>query len=198
MLLSVGEAQFQGLDVGFSQFGIFAELRAQGIDQDLQFHIEQRGHCPDIDDVFQQGPHLRIVKGLVAEQGHGDADDRDIVALESLRQGLRGIVHKIAAGNEAVVILAQGLAVHRHHHVDIAPPAQIALFVDPHLVPGRQPLDIGGEDVLWADRHAHAEHRFGKEVIGAGRAGAVDVGKTDDKIVDAFQSLHGCPACAEL
>ena len=30
------------------------------------------------------------------------------------------------------------------------------------------------------------EHRLGKEVVGTGRSGAVDIGKTDDKVVDAF------------
>ena len=69
----------QGLDVGFGQLGIFPELFAQGIDQDLQFHVEQEGQGPDIDDIFQQLPQARVFEGLVAELGQRDVDDRYIV-----------------------------------------------------------------------------------------------------------------------
>ena len=82
-------------------------------------------------------------------------------------------------------------------HIDPAAPPQVAVLVHPDLVPGRQPLNVGGEDILRTDRHPHTENRLGKQVVGAGRAGTVDIGKADDKIINTFQQLHSCPACAE-
>src|SRR5690606_29458492 len=85
-----------------------------------------------------------------------------------------------------------GLRVHRHHEIDAAPPPEIAALVDAHFVPGRQALDVRGEDVARRHRHAHAQDRTGEELVGAGRARAVDVRELDDEIVDRFEALdHG-------
>ena len=46
-----------------------------------------------------------------------------------------------------------------------AAPPEMAGFRDAHLVPGRQPLDVRGEDVARADRHAHAQDRLGEQFI---------------------------------
>src|ERR1700751_2109443 len=68
---------------------------------------------------------------------------------------------------------------------------------DAHLVPGRQALDVGGGDVARRDRHAHAQDRAGEQLVRARRAGAVDVGETDDEVVYAAERAwegHGVPA----
>ena len=56
---------------------------------------------------------------------------------------------------------------------------------DAHLVPRRQALDVGREDVARGDRHAHAQDRVREQAVGRRRARAVDVGELDDEIVDA-------------
>ncbi len=89
------------------------------------------------------------------------------------------------------------LRVHRDHQVDAAAPAAMALARDAHLVPGRQALDIGREDVARARRHAHAQDRARKQLVGGRRAGAVDVREFDDEVVDAlYARWHWCPAWA--
>src|SRR5262245_41587925 len=56
---------------------------------------------------------------------------------------------------------------------------------DAHLVPGRQALDVGGEDVARGNRHAVAQDRACEQLVGAGRTRAVDVGEADDEVVYA-------------
>ena len=109
---------------------------------------------------------------------------------------LRRIVEEIAAGLDLGDVLVPGLRVHRHHHVDAAAPPEMAALADPHLVPGRQALDVRREDVARARRDAHAQDRLGEQRVGAGRARAVDVGEFDDEVVDAVYRLrHAGPAC---
>ena len=193
----VGVADLQGVDVGLGQPGVLFELAAQAVGEHRQFHVEERGQGADVEDVLEQRPHAHIGHRLVDQVGERDGNEGEVVPLEVLGQGPGGVVEEIAARLETVVVLAQGLAVDRHHQVVAAAPADVAGLVHPHLVPGGQPLDVRGEDVLRADRHAHAEHRLGEQVVGAGRTRAVDVGEPDDKIVDRCQLLHTCPACAE-
>lgn len=44
--------------------------------------------------------------------------------------------------------------------------------------------------MFWEHGDTHAEYGFGKHVVRAGRAGAVDVGKTDDKVVECGKLVH--------
>ena len=68
-------------------------------------------------------------------------------------------------------------------------------FADAHLIPGRQALDVRGEDVARRDRHAHAQDRAREHQVGARRARAVDVGEADDEIVYGMDR-HACSAWA--
>ena len=122
----------------------------------------------------------------------------DIITVETFRQFPGRVVEKIAAGLHHVVVVAQGLAIDCNDKIGPAAPAEIALFADPHLIPGRQPLDVGREDVFRADWNAEAIDNFGKKVIGAGRAGTVYVGKADNEIVYSLKSFHLSPAFADL
>jgi hypothetical protein len=108
--------------------------------------------------------------------------------LSSRGQRLRVVVEQVAAGLQARDVLGVGLGVHGHHDVDALAPAEVAVFVDPHLEPGGQALDVRRKDVAGGHRNAHAEQRLGEHAVGAGRTGAVDVGETDDEIV--VQGAH--------
>src|SRR5580700_6664019 len=73
----------------------------------------------------------------------------------------------------------------------------MAFLGDPHLVPGRQPLDVGGKDVARRDRNTVAQDRAREQFVGARRARAVDVGEANDEVVYAADRLldgHDVPA----
>src|SRR5690606_40271947 len=57
-----------------------------------------------------------------------------------------GIIEEVAAGLDPLHVPVPGLRVHRDHQVDAAAGAAPALLRHPHLVPGGQALDVGGED----------------------------------------------------
>jgi hypothetical protein len=107
-----------------------------------------------------------------------------------LRQRLGVVVEEVAAGVDLLHVGVPGLRVHRHHHVDAAAAAEVALLRHAHLVPGGQALDVRREDVARADRDAHAQEGLGEELVGRRRARAVDVGELDDEVVDRFDPLH--------
>ena len=105
-------------------------------------------------------------------------------------QGTRTVVEQVAARLNFSNVGVPGLRVHGDHHVDTTAAAVVTLFAYPCFIPGGHTLDIAGEYVAWTHRHAHAHHRFGKQLVGRGRARTVDVGELDDEIVDGFQALH--------
>ena len=148
-------------------------------------HVEQRRQRADIDDVLEQLALARIGVCRVADRGQRHADHGDVVAELRARHRLGGVVEQVAAGLDRGDVLVEGLRVHRDHHVDAAAGAEMAVLGDAHLVPGRQALDVGREDVARRDRHAHAQDRAREQLVGAGRARAVDVGEADDEVVYA-------------
>ena len=148
-------------------------------------HVEQRAERAEIDDVLEQLALARIGIGRVGDRGQRHADHGDVGAEFRRRHRLGRIVEQIAAGLDRGDVLVPGLRVHRHHHVDAAAGAEMAVLGHPHLVPGRQPLDVGGEDVARAHRHAVAQDRAREQFVGAGRTRAVDVGEADDEVVYA-------------
>ena len=108
------------------------------------------GERADIDDVLEQLALARVGVVVVADRGQRHADDVDVVAELRRRQRLGRIVEQVAAGLDLGDVLVPGLRVHRDHQVDAAAPAEIAGLDDAHLVPGRQALDVGREDVARA------------------------------------------------
>ena len=150
--------------------------------------VEQGRQRPQIDDVLEQLALPHVVIGAVADLGQRRPDHGDVVAKFRRRHRLRRIVEQIAAGLDLGNVLVPGLRVHCDHHVDAAAAAEMAGLADPHLVPGRQPLNVRREDVARASRYAHPQHRFGEQPVGAGRARAVDVGEFHDEVVDAFDA----------
>ena len=108
-------------------------------------------------------------------------------------QRLCGVVEQVAARLDRGDVLVPGLRVHRDHEVDAAARAQMTGAGDAHLVPGRQALNIGGEDVARCDGHAHAHDRAREKFVRACRTGSVHIRETDDEIIHAFDR-HAGPA----
>ncbi len=196
MVAGVVVTDLKGQQIRLRQFRLFRELAGNRGGQDREIDIEEKGERSDIDDVFQELAQARVGEGGVAQFGQRDADDDNIFTAAGLRQVFGRIKEKIAAGQDLVVILHQGLAVDGHGEIRAAASSDITLVVDPDLIPGRQALDIRGKDIFRTDRYPHAVDGQGKEVVGAGRTGAVDIGKADDEIVDAFYPVHESPASA--
>ena len=167
-------------------------------------HLQQRRQRAEIDDVLEQLPLARFGVGLVGDLGQRHADHHDVLAEPRRRHRLGVVVEQVAARHDGRDVLRPGLRVHRHHQIDAAAArAEMARLRHPHLVPGRQALDVGGKDVARRDRHAHAQDRLGEQRVGAGRTRAVDVGELDDEVVDALEASyafcrlqHACSACA--
>src|SRR5262249_50345494 len=132
----------------------------------------------------------------VADRGERHADHRDVLAQARGRNRLGRVVEQVAARLDRGDVLLPGLRVHRHHEIDAAARAEMAVAGDAHLVPSGQALDVGWKDVARADRHAHAQHGAGEQLVRAGRARAVDVGEADDEVVYAADRAgwHGFPA----
>ncbi len=170
-----GEQLFLTLELFGDQFLDFADI-----------HIEQRRQCADINDVLEQLALPQVGVFAIADGGQRHADDGDVVAEFRLRHRLGGIVEQIAAGLDAGDVLVPGLRVHRDHKVGAAARAEMAGCGNAHLIPGRQALDVGRENVARGDGDAHAQHRAGEYFVGAGGAGAVDVGEPDDEVVYAL------------
>ena len=186
-------AEMQRMLVGVEQLLLALELFADQLFHFADIHIEQRRQRADIDDVFEQLALARVGIFAIADRGERHADHGDVVAEFRLRHRLGGVVEQIPARLDAGDILVPGLRIHRHHEIGAAAGAEMAGLGNAHLVPGRQALNVGRENVARRAWNAHAQHRAGEQFVGAGGAGAVDVGKSDDEVVYALE-WHACSA----
>ncbi|MGX1356337.1 putative membrane protein [Bradyrhizobium elkanii] len=175
----------QRMDVGGEQLLLALILLADQLLDQLGIEVEQRAERAEIDDVLEQLALPGIGVGRVGDRGQRHADDGDVLAEFRRRHRLGRIVEQIAAGLDRGDVLVPGLRVHRHHQVDAAAGAEMAVLGDAHLIPGRQALDVGREDVAWRDRHAVAQDRAREQFVGGSRARTVDVGEADDEVVYA-------------
>ena len=190
-------AEMQRMDVRGQELFLALVLLADQLLDDLRIHLEQGAHRAEIDDVLEQLALARIGIGRVGDRGQRHADHGDIGAEFRRRHRLGRIVEQIAAGLDRGDVLVPGLRVHRHHHVDAAAGAEMTVLGHPHLVPGRQALDVGREHVARRHRHAVAQDRAREHLVGAGRTRAVDVGEADDEVVYAADRAldgHDVPA----
>ena len=178
-------AEMQRVLVGGEQLFLALELLLDQLLDRGHVHVEQRRERAHIDDVLEQLALARIGVFAVADRGERYADDRDVVAELRLRHRLGVVIEQVAARLDHGDILVPGLRVHRDHEIDAAARAEVPSFGDPDLVPGRQALDVGREDVARRNRHAHAQHGTSEQLVGARRAGTVDVGEADDEVVYA-------------
>ena len=187
----------QRVDVGGQELFLALVLLADQRLDHLGVHVEHRRQRAEIDDVLEKLALARIGVGRVGDGGERHAEHRDVLAELRRRHRLRRIVEQVAAGLDRGDVLVPGLRVHRHHHVDAAAGAEMAVRGDAHLVPGRQALDVGREDVARRHRHAHPQDGAGEQFVGARGARAVDVGEPDDEVVyaaDRAGDWHGVPA----
>jgi len=180
----------QGVLVGIQQLDLgFVLLGNQGLD-DRRIHVEQVRERADVHGVLEQLALAWVVVGGIADFGQRHADGGDILAEARFRQGFAVVVKQVTAGFDFLDVGVPGLRVHGDHQINTATATQPTLFVDAHFVPGGQALDVGGEDVARADRHTHAQDRFGEHLVGGGRTRAIDVGELDDEIVGGGDGGH--------
>ena len=167
MLERVIAADMERLKVRRDQLVLALELLA---DQRLDFldvDVEQSGERADINDVLEQLALAGVGVLTVADRSERHADHGDAVAEFRCGQGLGRIVEQVAARFDRGDVLVPGLRVHRHHEIDTAARAEMSGRGEAHLIPSRQALDVGREDVARRDRHAHAQHGAGKQLVGA-------------------------------
>ena len=190
MLLGKVPPQVQGLHVGSQQLFFAFVLLTKQLFNHLGLDLQQHRKRAHVNDIFEELALAWVAVHSVANLGKRHADHMHVFAKLFGRQGPGAVVKQIAARLQLGHIGIPGLWVHGYHHVDAAASAQIALLTHPHLVPGGQALDIAGENIAWTHWHAHAQDRLGKQLVGRGRARAVDVGELDDEIVDGFDAFH--------
>src|SRR5262249_23781468 len=117
----------------------------------------------DVDDVLEQLPLARIAVFAIADLCQRHADRVYVVAELRRRKRLGRVVEQVPAGLDLLQVLIPGLRVHRHHQVDSAAAPSPPGLAYPHLEPGWQSLDVGGEDIARGDGNAHAQDRFGEQ-----------------------------------
>ena len=183
-------AEMQRVLVGGKELLLALELLFDQFFDCRDVHVEQRRQRADIDDILEQLALARIGVFAVGDRGQRHADDVDVVAEFRRRHRLGAVVEQISAGLDRGHVLVPGLRVHRHHEIGAAAGAEVSRFRDAHLVPGRQALDVGREDVARADRHAHAQEAAREQLVRRRRARAVDVGELDDEVVDRLDAVH--------
>ncbi len=188
-------AQPQRAIVGLDQLVLALEPFGDELLEHGDVDVEQGGERAHIDHVAVELALPRLGILGCADFGQRHADDGDVAAVHLQGQRPGRIVEEIAAGRERGHVLGEGLRVHRHEQVGAAAGAEPAPLAHPDLVPGRQALDVGREDVARRDRHAHAQDRPREQEVGARGAGAVDVGEPDYEIVRGFD-WHDGPAWA--
>ena len=171
------------MDVGRDQIVLAPVLLGHHAGDDLELDVQQRRQRTEIDDVLEQPALLQVVELRQQQGGDGHADFIDVAAPEMRRQGLGVVVEQVTARLDVGDVLRVGLGIHGHHDVHALAAAEVAPLAHAHLEPGRQPLDVGGENVARRHRNAHAEQRLGKHAIGARRTRSVDVGEADDEVV---------------
>ena len=179
-------AEMQRVHVGRDQLVLALVLLADQLLDRGGVHVEQGREHADIDDVLEQLALARIGIFAIADLGQRHADDADVGAEFRRGQGLGRVIEQIAARLDRRHVLVEGLRIHRDHEIDAAARAEMPGFGDAHLVPGRQALDVGGEDIARGDRHAHAQDRAREHFVGAGRARSVHIGEPDHKIIHAL------------
>jgi len=82
-------------------------------------------------------------------------------------------------------VLMGGLGIHRDEHPYVAAAGDETVLRGADREPGRQSLDVRGEQVLAAHGNPHAEDGLHQQAVGAGRAGSIDIRQLQGKIVHA-------------
>ena len=127
---------------------------------------------------------------LVAHLHQRDLQVMEIIATTIIGQWPGTVIQKVASAQGVFDILVHALWIDTHHEVDAFASPDVPVSVDPNFVPGGQALDIGWENILGRNWNTHPEDGLGKKHIGTGRAGTIDVGKPDHKIIYTTTDGH--------
>ena len=182
--------QLQRVHIGNNQLLFATKLIGDNTRQDVKFDIKQRGQSAHIDDIPKQLALARVGVLAGTDVGQRHTDDVNVIAHHAQVHRLARVIEEVTTGLYLADIFRHALRVNADHDIHTAAATQVTLVADPHFKPGRQPLNVRGEDVFRADRQPHAEQGLGKHVVGAGRTGTVDVCEFDNEIVDCLNSIH--------
>jgi hypothetical protein len=171
---------------------LLRKLLVEQLVDDGHVDVEQRHQRAEVGDVLHQDPLARVVEDLVAELGEGDADEGDVGAGEGSVERPARIVQQRATRADLLDVARVGLDVHGDDQVVVERARRVAGLADPHLVPGRQPLDVGGKQVLSRDGDPHPEDRLHEETVRARRPRPVDVSQLEREVVgpDRLLLMH--------
>ena len=91
---------------------------------------------------------------------------------------------QIEPGLELADVVLGGLLVHADEDLRVQPVADVPLGAGPDVEPGRQALDVRGEDVLAAARDPHRVQGAEQHEVGRLAPRAVDGPDPDRQVVD--------------
>jgi hypothetical protein len=170
--LGVVEADADGVEVKLGRLDLLGKLLADGLFHPL--HVDREQVCGDshVDHVLDQLTQLGVCAGGGGELIEGDGVAGEVGA--QIAELERLVVDDGRAGSEREHILARGLGVHGDEDVDVGLARNPSVFADANGVPGREAGDVGWEEVLAGDGHAHAKDAAQQNAVGGLRAGPVD------------------------
>ncbi len=159
---------------------------------------EQPGDDPDVDHVGQLLAQSVVLDLCLGELGKRHRVVGDVGPGVCRRVGL--LVDHHTAGSDGLQVVSPRRGVERDQDVDLVRPGHVPLGRDSQLVPGREALDVGGEDVFGRDRDSHVEDGPGQHQVGGLTAGSVDGRRLDGEVVDdgfghlgsEFRILRAC------
>ncbi len=169
-------------EVHAGRFLLTVECVEQRLVDDIEWDVEQIGADADVhhvgDAVAEFRWDIRLRDGLL---------DRDFV-VDDIAAALSplpiGGDDAYAARRQVLNVLGGGVLVHDDCDLGRRAPCDVTVLARADRVPGRQTLDIRREQVLAADRDAHAEQRADQDLIGGLAARSVLGGDHEGKIVD--------------
>ena len=157
ILIPVVHPDLDRVEVHLDRFGLGLEVTPEAVVDRLQGDVEEPGDDADIEHVEELLAQLVVVDPRFRQLGERDRVVEDIIPRAGGR--VSGVVDDRGAGLDSLQIGLPGRRVERDQDLGIALPGHVALRRDADLEPGRQPLDVGREDVLGRDRYAHVEDR---------------------------------------
>ncbi len=186
---SVVVARLGGVDVEVGGLDLAAELLANGLLHLRRIEAEQAGDDADVDHVLDQLAQL----GFRTDGGHQLVErnriEGQVVAEGAQVEGL--VIEHGGAGGKGHHVFGGSLGVHRHQEINFLLAGDVTLLAGANGVPGGQAGDVGGEQVLAGNGHAHLENGAQQDGVGGLRAGTVHRGHLQGKVVDHGLAFDG-------
>jgi len=182
MLPEVAAGRLHHIHVELDRLLLAAQEETDGLPDVAERDAQDGGYRADIDHVLdvvaQARRHIHILKQIL---------DRHRIVDQIIAAKLNAPVVRVEhhpARHHPGDILGHGSHIHGDQDCRALLPAEIAILAHPDPVPGGQPLDVGGKQVLAADRNAHLEQGAQQHAVGCLAAGTVDCRSHDGEIVD--------------